>query len=139
MPGERNRPSQPLDGDDDTLPCGCTRESWPEELPLLLRSMAEQRGIGNRELLDRSGLNPTHLAMVCGRQRRPLRDWLIRLSLALGCKPEEAQALITLPGHDPLRPYIKRDAVILFCLAKGIAVPECQQYLIKFDLNPLKE
>ena len=66
--------------------------------------------------------------------RRPSRDTVLQLAFGFEMDTDEAQELLKVARHAGLHPKVKRDAVIAFCLHKGMSITQTQQYLYDNDM-----
>jgi hypothetical protein len=69
--------------------------------------------------------------------RKPSRDKVIQLAFGFGMTVDESQHLLRIAGKNLLYPKIKRDAAILFCLARGMNIFETQNLLESLNLTIL--
>ena len=110
-----------------------------ETLVSYLHSLLEKNDVSDRWLAAKTGLDKSMVHRILQGIRKPWRNQIILMALALGCDVDEAQMLLRLGERDALRVHIKRDAVILYCINRQCSIDDCQQFLKKFELIPLRE
>ena len=69
--------------------------------------------------------------------RKPRRDKVLALCLALNLSCEETQRVLKVAGAGALYPRRQRDAVIMFSLRKGLSVMDTNILLDEFSQEPL--
>ena len=62
---------------------------------------------------------------------------MLQLAIGLGLDVDETQALLRAAGKSLLYPRLKRDAVILYGLQKGLPILTVQEILTKYELTLL--
>ena len=95
----------------------------------LLQSLYEKIDVSKAELARRSGMSTVYLYQVFSGRRRPSRDRLICLCFGLCCPVDIAQKLLKKCGHSPLYPKVRRDAIIIFSLDKGLSLQQVNDRL----------
>ena len=110
-----------------------------ETLVSYLHSLLEKYDVSERRLTIETGLDKSVVYRILRGIRKPWRNQIILIALALGCDADEAQMLLRLGERDALRVRIKRDAVILYCIDRQCSIDDCQQFLKKYELVPLRE
>ncbi len=92
---------------------------------MFLRTLKEHyanSGLTQEALAERSMLSHGYVNNVLNSAKRPSRDTVIKLAFGLGLKVNEANRLLKLAGHGELCPRVERDAILLFCLNKGVSL-----------------
>ena len=69
--------------------------------------------------------------------RKPKRDKVLALCLALNLSCEETQRVLKVAGAGALYPRTQRDAVIMFSLRKGLSVMDTNILLDEFSPEPM--
>ncbi len=103
----------------------------------LLKSFCEKKKMLPAHVIEQSQIERTYGHQLFNGTRRPSRDKVIQLSLALGLKVDETQQLLRAAGKSLLYPRLKRDAVILYGVQKGLPVLSVQENLMKYGLSLL--
>lgn len=71
-------------------------------------------------LLQKSGLNKTTFYHIMNGNRQPGRDHILALCLAAGLTLPETQRALELTEHGILYSRNRRDAILIFCINRGI-------------------
>lgn len=100
----------------------------PEATAYLNALLAERRmTVG--AVIRRCNLDRGYGYQMLNGTRRPTRNFLALLSLALGLGEAEAQRLLKLAGRQPLYARNRRDAALLYSLSHGLD-PEAADELL---------
>lgn len=102
-----------------------------------LRELLVEKGMKRADVVRASGLNPTVVYDVFAGKSRPGRNNAIMLAFGLSCTLREAQRLLRLSGVSELCPKVRRDAVIIWCLDRGVAREACDDELWRFGEKTL--
>ncbi len=86
------------------------------------------------EIFRRASIEKSYGYAILSGKRMPDRSKLLALIFGLSLSPDEAQTLLKTTGYPPLYPKNTRDAVILFCLDKGIALSDLNETLYDMGL-----
>ncbi|MCR4896635.1 MAG: helix-turn-helix transcriptional regulator [Lachnospiraceae bacterium] len=100
-----------------------------KKLPEYLSELLEQHGLKMSEVVRESLLSKSYAYQVFAGERAPSRDTLLRIGLAMHLTPEELQLLLRRGGLGTLYPKVRRDAAILFCASKGLALSVVDEFL----------
>ncbi len=103
----------------------------------LLKQYSEQRKLLPAQVIERAQIERTYGHQLFNGTRRPSRDKVLQLCLGLGLHVEEAQQLLRAAGKSQLYPRLKRDAVILFGIQRGLPVLAVQESLTRYGLTLL--
>ena len=88
-------------------------------------------------VIDKAQIERTYGHQLFNGTRRPSRDKVLQLAIGLGLDVDETQALLRAAGKSLLYPRLKRDAVILYGIQKGLPVLTVQEILTKYELTLL--
>ncbi len=83
-------------------------------------SFPQVKAMSKKELLQKSGLNKTTFYHIMNGNRHPGRDHIIALCLAAGLTISETQRALELTKQGILYSKNRRDAIIIFCINRGI-------------------
>ena len=103
----------------------------------LLKSLCEQREMLPAHVIEQAQIERTYGHQLFNGTRRPSRDKVLQLAIGLGLDVDETQALLRAAGKSLLYPRLKRDAVILYGLQKGLPILTVQEILTKYELTLL--
>ena len=108
-------------------------------LPDYLADLLRERSLTRADVIRASGVNPTFAYHVFKGERNIGRDNAIMLAFGLRCTLIEAQRLLRLAGVSELWCKVPRDAVIIFCLDRGMTRAECDDELFARNMKTLVE
>lgn len=94
-----------------------------------LFDLLNDRGIKRSRLIHDTGINGSQIYDIFKGKSKPGRDTAIMLAFGLHCSLLQTQRLLRLSGVAALWPEIRRDAIIIWCLDKGLARNECDDKL----------
>ncbi len=99
--------------------------------PLLeyLSALLEERGLTVREVIRLCNLDRSYGYQLFNGTRRPTRDTLLTLALALHLPEAEAQRLLKIGGRQPLYARNRRDAAMLYALTHNLGLDEANKLL----------
>jgi len=80
-------------------------------------------------VVHRSQLNQTYAYQIMAGQRQPSRDKLIQLCFGMGLGVDDACDLLEHGEVSALRPAVRRDVVIAYCLDRGLDLATCDDFL----------
>ena len=105
----------------------------------LLQAFCRQRGSVPERVILLAQIDRTYGHQLFNGTRRPSRDKVIQLAIAMKLSLSETQRLLQAAGKSVLYPRLKRDAVLIFCLKNGMDMIETQDILMKVGLTALGE
>ena len=91
-----------------------------------------QKGLQRAEVVRAAGLNSTFGYQIFTGDRNPSRDKLLQLVFAMNCTLKEANRMLQAAGHSGLYCKNRRDAIIIFCLEKGMSLLATDEELYRF-------
>ena len=102
-----------------------------------ITKLAQERNLVPERIVKQSQIERTYGHQLFNGTRRPSRDKVIQMAFGFGLNVEETQNLLRIAEKNELYPKIKRDAVILHCLAREKDLFETQDVLASFNLTLL--
>ncbi len=99
----------------------------------LLTELMDQRGIGAPRLSEMALLSRSFTYQLCGGERAPGRDIVLRLALVLKLSVKETQRLLQAAQRGQLYPRVRRDAIVIFCLSRKKGLYEANELLVAHD------
>ncbi len=102
-----------------------------------VRELCQNSGKTPQHVIKRSGIERTYGHQIFNGTRKPSRDKVIQLALGFGLNVEKTQKMLKIAEKGELYPRIKRDAMLLYCIAHGMEYAETQNALKHFELQPL--
>ena len=112
-------------------------EMNPPALPTHLMTLLRVKNLKKADLARRSGLERTYVYHILSGDKRPSREKLLALALALHLSVEEAQRLLKYAGKSTL--YARRpfDCAVIYALTHAWSVPAANELLSQLRLNLL--
>lgn len=104
-----------------------------EELDEVLSKLIAKKNMKRSEIIKRSGLDKSYAYQIFSGEKIPSRQKLIALMFGMKLSTDEVQDVLKRTGYPPLYPRIEVDAVILFCLQKGLSITDANEFL--YDLG----
>lgn len=104
-----------------------------------LSQLCEEHGVRREHAIRRSGIERAYGYQLFNGTRKPSRDKVLQIALALRLEVDETQKLLQVAEKSPLYPRIKRDAAVLYCLSHEKGVMETQMLLSDLGLRLLDQ
>lgn len=101
----------------------------PPQFHTFITALCSQAGQIPEQVIRRSAIDRTYGHQLFNGTRRPSRDKVLQLAFGFGLTVDETQELLRIAQKTALYPRIRRDAVILYCLNRGLSVLETQNTL----------
>lgn len=98
-------------------------------LPEYLSALLAERGLTVREAILACNLDRNYGYQLFNGTRRPTRNTLLVLALALHLPEEETQRLLKIGGRQPLYARNRWDAAVLYALDHGLGVEGAEELL----------
>ena len=108
-------------------------------LPQHLAELCARKGIAPHILIRQTDIERVFGGQIFSGKRSLSRDNALKLALGLGLTVEETQRLLSISGNSQLYPRVPRDAVVIYCLHRGIGYQEAQEQLYDLDMTTLGE
>ena len=105
--------------------------------PEYLKEKMQERELKAGELWKAAQIPRSYGYNILNGVRKPKRDKVLALCLALKLSCEETQRVLKVAGAGALYPRRQRDAVIMFSLRKGLSVIDTNILLDEFSQEPL--
>ena len=102
-----------------------------------LTKLCRESGVLPEHIIKRASIDRTYGHQIFNGTRKPSRDKVIQLAFGFAMDVEETQKLLQVAEKSLLYPKIRRDAVILHCLAKQKDIFETQVALQNLGLTIL--
>ncbi len=129
-----------LQGEEDTDTLRellCMGIQRPPDFAARLKGEIDKRGLAASQVMKRADVSKTYFYQLLRGERRPGRDVVLRLALALELGVEETQRLLALSGNGALYPRLRRDAAVIFALSRGMSLLETEELLASLPEPPL--
>ncbi len=105
--------------------------------PTCLARLLEEKGMSVSRLGELALLSRSFTYQLCSGVRAPGRDIILRLALVLELTLDETQRLLRTAQRGALYPRVRRDAIIIFCLNRGLGLPDADELLRSLGEAPL--
>jgi hypothetical protein len=117
--------------DDATLPYGSFVDYF--------FSLPEVSGKDKSEIIRKSGIERTYCYQIFNKRKKPGRDKIIELSIAMGLSLKETQRGLKIGNEPVLYSRNKRDAIIIFCINEGKNLMDTEELLTEYGENSLED
>ena len=107
------------------------------DFSVYITKLCEQRTLVPERVIKQAQIERTYGHQLFNGIRKPSRDKVLQLAFGFGLTVEETQKLLRVACKGALYPKIKRDAVILYCLARQKNLFEAQDALAALGLTLL--
>lgn len=102
---------------------------FPVTLQQYLQELLQKHEMSIPDLIIKTVLSKSFVYQVFSGKRNPGRDILLRIAFAMHLSLDETQHLFLIAGKGALYPKVRRDAIIIFCLEKGMSLDEANEFL----------
>lgn len=104
-----------------------------------LAKIMEEKKIQRRQLVKNSILNEIYFYQILNGRKRPQRNKLICVTLAMGLNLEETQRLLKVTGYPELYARLPQDCVIIYGIEHGLTPEGINRLLFEQGLPLLDE
>ena len=102
------------------------------ELAPYLNEMLVAHGKERNEIIHASNLDHTYAYQIlAGTRTNPSRNKILQLAFAIGLSPRETDRALQAGGKSRLYCKDRRDAIIIFCLDRGVQLQETNETLYR--------
>ena len=101
------------------------------------QEILKERGISAGEAIRTANIYRTYGYQILNGQRKPGRDKVIALCLALTLSFEETQRALKIADEAVLYPRRQRDSILIFCVQQKLTVSETNELLFEMGESPL--
>ena len=99
-----------------------------------LNELLGKKGLKRRTVVRHAHIDDTYGYLIfTGQRRHPSRDIVLQLAFAMGLTLRETDRLLQAAGSSRLYCKDRRDAIVIFCLDRGLSLEQTNQSL--YDLN----
>ena len=107
---------------------GITQRSLPEYLAQLL----DEKGLSRPAVIRDAGLNATYGYQIFTGARKASRDYILQIAFAMHCTLKETNRMLQAAGLSALYCKDRRDAIIIFCIDRGMTLLRVNEELYRF-------
>lgn len=112
-------------------------ETIDRELSDYLNELRNDRGMKRAAVVRESAVNETFVYDIFKGKSLPGRNNALKLAFALRCSLIETQRILRLAGVSELWPKRSRDAVIIWCIERGLTLAQCDDELYRLGEQTL--
>ena len=113
---------------------GSSSDSLSEHLKQLMK----EKNINASELIKRSRIERTYCYQILNGRKKPGRDKIIAIALALGLSVDETQRVLRIAKEGDLYAKDKRDCILIFALNHKYNLLDTNQLLTHYDEEELR-
>ena len=109
------------------------------DIPLsrYLKALIEKRGFTKARVIRDSGINRRFFFDILSDKRKPTRNYVLRILIALKIPLKNVQWLLRATGYAQLYARDRRDSVVIYCINHKVDVRECNEMLQRINLEEL--
>jgi DNA-binding phage protein len=100
-----------------------------------LKELIEKKGYSKAQVIRDSGINRRFFYDILSDKRKPSRNYVLRILMALQISLKDIQWLLRATGYAQLYARDKRDSVIIYCINHQNSVADCNTMLEKINLE----
>jgi transcriptional regulator with XRE-family HTH domain len=107
------------------------------DIPLCqyLKALIEKKGYTKAQVIRDSGINRRFFFDILSNKRKPSRNYVLRILIALQMPLKDVQWLLGATGYAQLYARDKHDSVIIYCINHQNSVNDCNAMLEKINLE----
>ena len=103
-----------------------------------IKELMKSRQINSSELIRRSRIERTYCYQILNGRKKPGRDKLISIALALNLELNETQRLLEIAKEGVLYVKSKRDSILIFAINQKMSVLDTNFLLTQYEEAELK-
>lgn len=108
-----------------------------KSLPEYLQELLTEKRLERKAVVREAQIVGPYGWQIFAGIRTPSRDYVLRLSLAMKCSLRETSRLLQAAGHNNLYPKVRRDAIIIMAIERGMSLQETEELLYEYNENTL--
>lgn len=103
------------------------------DLASYLQELLESKGLERKDVVNESQINYTYgYQLFTGRRKNPSRDMVLQIAFAMHLTLRETDRLLQVAGVSRLYCKERRDAIVVFCLSRGLSLSETNETLFAY-------
>ena len=103
-----------------------------QSLPDYLAQMLKEKGLAQSKTVRAAGISPTYGYQIFKGERKPSREKLLAIALAMRLNLRETNRLLQIGEANGLYAKNRRDAIIIFCIDHQRSLAETNTALYEF-------
>ena len=108
------------------------RDPRPRSLSAYLEQLLAEKHLERAQVVRMANLNETYGYQIFKGERNPGRDKVLQIAFAMALSLRETNRALTAAGVSRLYAKDRRDAIIIFCLARGCSLQKVNEELYRF-------
>ena len=104
-----------------------------------LKRLLEKKQITRRSLIKASLLNEVYFYQILNGRKRPHRNKLLCITIAMQLTVDETQELLKVTGYAALYPRLPQDYIIIYGIERGMDVTKINELLFEHGFSLLTE
>lgn len=101
-------------------------------LPDYLQQLLADKGLERADVVREAGLDATYGYQIFMGQRHPKRNKVLQIAFAMKCTLKETNRALQASGNNELYCKNRRDAIIIFCIDRGLTLHDTDDELFRF-------
>lgn len=100
--------------------------------------LIRKSGRSKSNIINKADISYCYFYDVISGRKRPSRDKVVRLILAMQLSVEDCQRALTVSGKSRLYPRVKRDSILIHAIEKHLSVFQLTELLGRYGEEELK-
>lgn len=109
------------------------KEFRSPEIQYYLADLIRRHEMSNAQYIQKMNLERSYGYQLLNGRRKPSRELLIRTAILLRLDLEQTQRLLKIGGREVLYPRVKKDAIAVYAIEKGLEMWEYQELLDAYE------
>lgn len=109
------------------------KEFRSPEIQYYLADLIRSHEMSNAQYIQKMNLERSYGYQLLNGRRKPSRELLIRTAILLRLDLEQTQRLLKIGGREVLYPRVKKDAIAVYAIEKGLEMWEYQELLDAYE------
>lgn len=98
-----------------------------------LADILRNHEMSNAKYITEMNLERSYGYQMLNGRRKPTRELLVRTAILFHLDLEETQRLLKIGNREVLYPRVKKDAIAIFSIEKGLSLPEYQELVDAYE------
>lgn len=113
-------------------------DKYPDSLSTYIKTILKRKKISASELIKKSRIERTYCYQILNGRKKPGRDKIVAMALALDLSLEETQRMLTIAKEGVLYPKSRRDSILIFALNSHYTLIDTNQLLAEYNEEELR-
>ena len=107
----------------------------PYSFQEIINPVIQSKKVTAASLIRESGINRRYYFEILSGKKRPTRNYVLRILLALSLPVQDVQWILRAAGYPQIYVRNKRDAVMLYAFEHRLSVRECNEMLDNIEME----